>query len=208
MSGEHELKKQSIFMSDPEKKINIRSTSIPAIFYKSDTGEPFSECISCTTNLLITNTPYIIEKAIKQYRGFHSSDTIFEYAICMHCYEELGRAMSEESKKNINDYYQINVDFESRRNQLTNSIDEWISECLIKHTRRSQLSEYQIIGQFQANQMLYYNLPILLSEEAIDEMMQLLSNATLDEMGRFKDRFLGIPPEWRDLFEDRKFVFL
>jgi hypothetical protein len=195
-------------MNEPDKNINIRTTSIPSVFYDSSTGNPFAKCLSCSSNLFETNIPYIIEKAIKQFKEYEATDIIFEYAMCMNCYEEIASTMSESSKKNINAYYQAHVNFDKRRSELSDSVDEWISSCLIKGTQREMLSEYQIIGQFQGQHMLFYNLPVLIGDTAMDEMMQLLSNETLGEMGRFKDRFLGVPPEWRDLFENKKFVLI
>jgi hypothetical protein len=40
---------------------------IPRIFFSSDTGKPFSDCLMCGKFLLQNGTPYMIEKAIKQH---------------------------------------------------------------------------------------------------------------------------------------------
>jgi len=199
-------------MNEKNNQDTIRSARIDPLFYESTTGKPFNRCISCDRNLLGKGVSYMIEKAVKQYKDFSTTDTIFEYALCMDCYEEIAQGMSETSKKRISEYYETHVDFEKRRHQLIKKPelvpDEWLETCLITGTRREQLSEYQIMCQCLGDQILYYNLPILIGESAMDEMIQLLSNKTLGEMGKFKDKFLGVPPELKDLFDDRKILIL
>ena len=43
----------------------------------------------------------------------------------------------------------------------------------------------------------------MISGEAADEVMQLLSNSTIDILNGFTDEFLGLPPEFKDLFKDK-----
>ena len=199
-------------MTEKNKPEKILTTQIDPIFYESTTGKPFSTCISCGRNLLEKNIGYMIEKAVKQFKDFSATDTIFEYALCMNCYEEIAQGMSEISKKRISEYYETHVNFEERRQQLASQPEhaphDWLQSCLIKGTKKERLSEYQIICQCVGDQIVYFNLPILIGDAAMDEMMQLLSDRTLGEMGKFKDTFLGVPPEFKDLFDDRRILIL
>ena len=74
---------------------------IPEIFHSTGTGKPFSHCVSCNKELLNSDNPYIIEKAIRQYLEYKTTDTIFEYAMCMDCYMKIDQSLSDESKHNL-----------------------------------------------------------------------------------------------------------
>jgi hypothetical protein len=51
-------------------------------------------------------------------------------------------------------------------------------------------------------------MPLILGMKALDEMVQLLSNKSLDELNDFKDRITGMPPDLRELFKESKFVMI
>ncbi|HBH25675.1 MAG TPA: hypothetical protein DDY13_19940 [Cytophagales bacterium] len=180
---------------------------IPKIFHSYDTGQPFDHCKVCGRNLLDGQTRYFIEKAVNQYKGLKKSDVVFEYAICMPCYEEINQTMSEESKKNIQEYFTHHVNLLARNQFLMGGvrpdIDHCLSHCVITHTPRNDTEQYQIVGLFQGNQIVYETMPMMISMEAIDEMANLLSNKTLDGLNDFMDDILDLPPELKGLFKDK-----
>ena len=180
---------------------------IPRIFYSHATNAPFRKCMNC--DCMLINTEYVIEKAIRRYKEFTTTDTIFEYAICLKCHEEFVSSYSSKSLSNIQDYFLANADFNQGREELREklaegkfNIDEWISRCIIKGTPVNKLTEYQIGCQCVGNKMVVLNMPFMIGHEAMDEISQLLSDKTRGEMDRFIDEFFGLPPELRKLLKD------
>ena len=104
---------------DSEKTHIVKEyIKIPNLFYSTDTEMPFSNCISCDKYLLQPQSPYVIEKAIKQYPDYNTTDVIFEYAMCMDCYQNINESLSVESKASIEQYFSENVDLNERRKLL------------------------------------------------------------------------------------------
>lgn len=185
---------------------------IPKLFYSTDKEKPFSNCISCDKYLLQSHTPYVIEKAVKQYPEYNTTDVIFEYAMCMECYLEIHESMSLDSKSNIEQYFLENVDLNKRRKSLLENeellIDNWTSNCIIKGTPVKELNEYQIACQCDGEYLLFTNMPFIIGNLALDEMMQLLSNQTIGEIRGFYDKFFSPDPDIKKLFDEPKFVLL
>ena len=188
---------------------------IPKQFYSDATNALFNTCLNCGRYLLDNNTEYVIEKAVKRYKEFDTTDTIFEYAICLKCHMEIMSVYSEASLKNIQNYFQTHVNFEERQHRINDklasgsySLKEWTSNCIVKGTPLDQLSEYQVGCMCVGNKMLVSNMPFLIGNEAMDEITQLLSNKTIGEMNRFVDEFLGLPPDLRKLLKDTGVLIL
>ena len=196
--------------SDLENK--KEGISIPPAFFSTETDKPFTHCISCETNLLSPDVRYVIEKAITSNKEYNATDTIFEYALCYTCYQNILKSMSDTSIANIQNYFMENGQQVQKRVmefiQGKVKVDDLINFCAIKGTARKDLQEYQIachcIGQCINN--LYP--PLMIGHEAMDEMMQLLSNKTLGEIDRFYNDIIDIPPEFKDILEDRPVFIL
>jgi hypothetical protein len=198
---------------DSEKPQIIKEyIKIPKQFYSIETDLPFSNCISCDKYLLQPNSPYVIEKAVKQYPDYNTTDVIFEYAMCMDCYQNIHNTMSLESKANIEKYFSEHVDLNKRRTNLIEtkelSIEDWASNCIIKGTHISELTEYQIACQCDGEYLLFTNMPFLIGKTAMDEMINLLSNKTIGEINGFKDKFFSPDPDLKKLFDEPKFVII
>ena len=197
---------------NPKAIYSSNYTDIPEIFYSSNTNQPIQNCISCNKYLLIQGSTYVIEKAIKQYKKVNTSDVIFEYAMCTSCYEKVRKSFSLESQQRIQTYFTSHVHFDKRRESLLQKdsllIDEWISSCIVKGTDKKELEEFQIAGQFDGAYLLYHDLPFIIGLQAMDEMAQLLSNKTLDEINGFYKQFFGPPPEIEEIFNKHKWVLL
>ncbi|MFQ5639050.1 MAG: hypothetical protein ACE5IR_13790 [bacterium] len=197
-------------MKLPNLTIHHEYIKVPTIFQSIETGKPFSNCISCEKALLENGVQYVIEKAIKNYKQFNTTDTIFEYAMCLQCYDEIQKTFSDTSKRRIESYFQNNVDFVQRRERFLKNedlrIDEWISTCVVKGTAARDLTEYQIVCQCDGELMLYTYMPFMIGSEAMDEVAQLLSTQTLGEIDGLYDDFFGLSPELRDLLNPRLLV--
>ncbi|MFQ5606207.1 MAG: hypothetical protein ACE5HS_23290 [bacterium] len=141
----------------------------------------------------------MIEKAIKKYEKFNTTDTIFEYAMCLDCYEKVVESFSDTSKTKVEDYFAKNVNLDKRRKTLVEKgildIDNWLSNCIIKGTPVEEVSQYQICCQCDGKDMLFAHSPFMISGAAIDEIANLLSNKTLGEIDGFIGEFFGWPPE-------------
>ena len=183
---------------------------IPDLFHSYDTGAPFTHCKVCEKELIESGTLYGIEKVIRMYPDYATKDVIFEYAICINCQQVLDNDLSEDSKERIQEYFQEHSDFSNRVEKIKKGepldLHQWLDHCVIKSTPVSQMKEYQVAAMCIGDQMLVAEFPYLLSGEAMHELSMLLSNQTLGEMGGFIDKYLGPPPELRELFEQRKYV--
>lgn len=178
---------------------------IPKIFYSDLTGQPLSNCVTCDRNLIEGNEPYVIEKAFRYYQEYDIHNTIFEYVMCIPCAQKMNAKMSKVSLGKIQDYFS-SLDMAGRRQSLIEKygadLDGWIDECLIKKTKRANLEEYQICAQCIGDQLVFDVLPYMLSHEASNEIVELLSAETLEEYNRFVDDNFGLPPEFKKALKD------
>ena len=187
-----------------EHDIDYKEIMIPNIFRSSATNSYFKQCISCNRDLFSDNCFYFIEKAIKRNKKYKTEDVIFEYAMCLECFENFYEKLSEESRNRIDNYYTEHVDLDKRRHTNFSKKEfnykDWISSCLVKGTSIDKLEQFQIAGFFLMGKMIVYDFPLLISESAIDDIVELLSNKTIDELDDFTGKYLGPPPEFREFF--------
>ncbi len=188
----------------------IRTIAMPERFFSSETGRPFERCIRCGRSLFRDGAPYLIEKAFRRVPEYGATEVIFEYAMCVGCYEALWKRFSEESLRNIDAWFAARVDFEGRARTLAGTppdVEAWLSHCVVKGTPATEMTEYQVAGLCVGDRLMLSHLPCLIGGKAMEEMSVCLSAATKDELDGFADEFLGIPPELRSLFKDTN-VFL
>lgn len=161
--------------------------------------EPFENCISCGKYLLDTGTEYFIEKAFK------SNSVEMEYAICINCLMNMHNVMSKPSMERTEAYILKYFKPEKRYKQLFSKEDapyyEWIDRCLIKGTSVADLKEYIIYAQCNGKNMIKSMMPYMISNEALEEIQELLSSQTKEELDRFMDKHFGLPPEWKEIFK-------
>ena len=109
----------------------------------------------------------------------------------------------------IRDYFDEKIDHEARRNRLfaveesNEGLQPWISSCIVSGEPVEDLEEYQVYCECQGPFMLYTYAPFLIGGPVMDEVADLLSNKTLDELNGFADEILGLPPELEELFTRR-----
>lgn len=195
------------------KKNNLEHLiDIPDMFYSDGDGKPFENCIVCGKNLLDGQTTYVVEKAMKNYEDYHVSSTMYEYAMCSHCHEDIQKSMSKESIRNMQNYYQDMVLKSGKSTMMidlrTFDIKTWLSKCFFTETPVTEMKEYQLIAQFKGNKLLLNQPPMIIGEAIIGDMADLLSDKTIDEMNGFKEQFLGPPPELQELIYGRKLILI
>lgn len=183
---------------------------IPAEFFSFETGQLFRHCIECDRNLLEDGCEYLIERAIRNYRGYRASDVIFDYAICMDCAQALHARLSRESLGRIQSYFSRNADLRAHLARTTpDELDRFTAQCLVKGKDRAECDEFQIYAHCRGNKLLLSNPPYMVCGQAIEELTELLSEATREELGGFFDKHFGPDP---DLFAStprkRRLVFI
>lgn len=175
-------------------------SEIPEIFHSDATGRLFSNCLVCDCYLLDHGVPYVIEKAIRNYTNFqNSSDTIFEYAMCLQCMETFRKQVSEESQQKLDEYMSQRVDFLARRQKYVDAenfdVEDWTSNCIVNGKLGHKVEERQIYCQCDGDKMLFTYMPFMLSGDAMQEMANLLSKKTIGEIGDFMNEHFDLSPE-------------
>ena len=72
----------------------------------------------------------------------------------------------------------------------------------------NQEEEYQIAGEFSGERLIVYDFPFAFSSQAMDEIISLLSNQTIDQLNYFFGKYLGPPADLADLLKDRRLIFI
>jgi hypothetical protein len=182
---------------------------VPELFHSTETGRPFERCGMCDRHLLGPDSSYVIEKAFRSYSGFEAREVVFEYALCSNCRDKFTSELSRESLERVRDYFMRRVDVKARRKKLIEEepeavrLEPWVSSCLVSGEPVSEMDEFQIFCECDGPVMLYGYSPYLLSGKVMDEIADLLSAKTLDELNGFANDVLGLPPELEELFTRR-----
>ncbi|MDF9797506.1 hypothetical protein OKW21_002769 [Catalinimonas alkaloidigena] len=191
---------------------NFPATDIPSIFHPFEKDEPFSHCVSCNSLLLENETEYVIEKAIRQYPEYGTTDVIFEYAMCLECALKMRNELSRESLERVQAYMteKSNLIEQSQKLRASHNwdINEWIGNCAFTGQSIKDQNEYQIFAHCRGNQMVFSMMPYMISSQAMDEMAELLSEKTQDELNRFVNDNFGIPPELKKPILDNPVILL
>ncbi len=185
-------------------------TTIPKIFRCDATGGNFEHCIACDKPVSQLEG-YVIEKAFKSYGGLKQYNTIFEYAMCLSCVEMMRNQLSIQSRASINQFFGEHIDFDHHYGLCESGateVEAWLDRCAVDQTPVDELVEFQIFGSCQGSELVLENYPLLLGGPAMDRLVQLLSNRTLDDLQRFTDNLIDGPPEFADLLTKGPRVFI
>ncbi len=192
-------------MNQQEVKLDI-----PKIFYSDADEKPFENCVFCGKDLLHGDETYMVEKVLKTYEGHDFTSTVFEFAICTSCHMKMQEGMSEESMQNMQIYYQNFIQQRGSDSIMidlkTFDINDWLSKCFFKNTPVTELEEYQVVGMFKGDKLLLNQPPMVMGYEVMEEMSELLSKQTKDEMNGFREKFLGPPPEFSEFIYGKKLI--
>jgi hypothetical protein len=189
-------------MSD---EIRVRIEDIPEDFHQDGEGKPFCKCTFCSKDLVNSGEPYMIEKSYKRVPQEEKALTVFEYAICMSCNIEKMKAMSKESVENIQAYMQENIlIIEQLASEQQKSFTEKTSSCVATGKAVTDLEEFNMVGQFIGDKMIMREFPVIISAEIGEEIQDLLSAQTREELDNFMDTVNGVPPELKELFKSTR----
>ncbi len=185
---------------------------IPKVFYSDAEEQPFHHCVMCGKDLMASGEEYMIEKVFKTYPGHDFVSTIFEFAICMECHHKMQSSMSAESLQNIQRYYDDLIRQRGSNSVMidlnTFDINQWLSKCFFTDKPVSEMEEYQVVGVFKGDKLLLNQVPMVMGNEVMEEMSELLSEKTRDEMNGFREKYLGPPPEISEIFSGKKLIML
>ena len=181
-----------MFILDPKDEV-------PKIFHSDLTGAPICACALCNTELT-EDVDYMVEKAFKK-AGTAVVHTSFE------CIPVMQARMSEESKKNITEFFESKINLEKRFKEKIEEhqfeIDKWLNHCVVTNKSIDNIQEYQVYGQFKGNRLVYGLFPYTISGEVLDQIIHLISAKSLDEMNGFKDQIITPDPTLKELFPTR-----
>ena len=184
---------------------------IPKEFYPFESTEPFNECMMCGVDLSLGITDYFVEKAVKNNVAYQVQDIVFEYAICSSCAQNMQQSISKESQKNMQLFFANHPNFMNKIQAYQQGegepVDELISKCSLNGESIEEMHEYMMFGHFRGDKMLATTMPYILGGKAMDELSELMSNETIDQMNDFKNQYFGGPAELEDLWKGKP-VFL
>ena len=120
--------------------------------------------------------------------------------------------MSKESIQNLQQYYMQIMAEKGNKPIMIDvgnfNLNDWISTCFFKGDRIEDLSEFQLVAQFNGNEMVLNIPPMVVGEWAMEEMANLLSDETIDEIDGFRKQFLGPDPAIEELFSGKKLLLI
>lgn len=188
------------------------SAPIPEIFYSEKKNRPFENCTRCDKKLGKNDEIYLIEKAYERNRVTHDPELVFEVAYCFDCREGLMQSLSKTSRKKLEAYFKAHTDLDKRDAELKKydlmDPDIWINNCIVKNKPIDQAKVFQLYAICWKNELVFHNSPYMICGEAMDEIVELLSNKSLDILNDFLTDLLDMPPEVMEIFRTRKPVLI
>ena len=168
---------------------------IPPLFYSFESGDLFKKCIECEREL-DDQCDYVIEKAMRTYPGYKATDVIFDYALCINCAMKIRESFSKKSLEALDQYFMNGA---TKRIVIVNekgefNVDECVNTCMIKGTKASELLEFQVYAYCRGKSLSREVPPYMVSNEALDEVLPLLSNETQDILNGFFNKHFSPDP--------------
>lgn len=180
-------------------------SDIPPVFRREEGAQHHSHCKVCNRELLEQNLPYCIEKVFRFTDYPPGKQSIFDFAICIDCMDEMRKSLSEESRSSLMAFYQ-----EKLRDGLQEQEHYDYREDKCFFTRRSirEGKSYQMIAFCQGYQLKSQEPPLIVSEEILEEASDRLSAQTIEALDDFTQRNFGWPPELARLMDEGKFALV
>ena len=136
----------------------------------------------------------MIEKAIRNYPGFKASDVIFDYAICMDCALEVQKGLSAESMRKIQEFMQQHLHQNMRVKDPESDLDSYTEHCLVSNRPLKECEEFQIFAYCRGSKVNLEMPPYMISGQVLDEISELLSPETRDELDGFFNKHFTPDP--------------
>lgn len=150
----------------------------------------------------------MIEKAIRRYPQYDVEEILFEYALCLRCYQDLSQRLSSESTLRLQQFMEQRTRLGDRAREMLDQYpddpDAWLDQCIVEGQPLKESGEYTICAQAMGDQLILGVMPYGLSASAMDEMTTLLSAKTQDAFDDFRDNHVGGPPDVNEWLRERK----
>ncbi len=171
---------------------------IPEKFHNSLTEQPFANCILCDKNLL-DGAEYLIEKVYRRFPENGGEELIHEIAVCTDCAGNMRGELSEESKQKM-EIFMWQKQMEQLQRGRPNP-DTLLEKCFFTEKEITETDGYHVFAHCRGAELTSDFTYFTLSQDIIEEMQDLLSQKTKDELRRFTEENTGLPPELADLFQ-------
>jgi len=171
----------------------LEPAPIPEIFHSFETGSPFTLCLECRSDLM-TGQPYLIEKAFKNHIEFQVKDTVYDYALCMNCAEQIKNEMSKESVASIMQFFAERLNPAEHISRMHLSPLQNIETCMITGKKMDECPEYQIYAYCVNNTISAEMPPYMVSGEVMEDILPILSKKTKDDLDGFFNKHFAPDP--------------
>jgi hypothetical protein len=176
--------------------VNRRWVKIPEQFHSLYHEGLFPRCVDCDRDLLVGDCDYWIE------RVFRGTEPICEMAMCSDCRMAISEELSQDSLMRINAFVEERFDMEARYEKTLawpgKDIELWLDRCIFTKKPAGECPNYQIAGLCRGRHLSIDLLPIMISDDAIEEMQKLMSKKTRERLGEMVQDFFGMPSEFID----------
>ncbi|WP_417613133.1 hypothetical protein [Owenweeksia hongkongensis] len=187
--------------------INVFTLDIPSKFDNSILEKKFSNCSVCNGDLTSFDQEYLIEKAYKRFPDNLGEELLFEIAVCFDCAGRMKGELSKESLENISTFFQ-EKSFEQKQAYPNPDPSILLNQCLLSGKNLGDMQEYQVYAHCRGGQLADPHSYYMLSDEIIEEIQGLLSDHTRDQLQKFSDDNIGMPPELKKLFSNGDLIIL
>ena len=190
--------------------MNLEHREIPqALHNEEGDGELHSHCRVCDCYLLEDETEYYLEKVVRRVPELQTQQTLFEFAVCANCLQELRKALSKESKRAMEQFFQQKMQAVFFNQPHTNLYEAFENgRCLFTGKKTDEFETFQMAAYCKGRHLHSQQPPIIISDETIEESTELLSAQTRDELNNFVNSNFGWPPEFAKLLTDGDLALL
>ncbi len=167
-------------------------SDVPHLFHSLEHDEPFKTCLTCEQDFCDISDPYTVTKV---YKG---PECVFEYAMCLPCRRSMVETFSEESRKNMQNFFDKNPHIEERSERIGESQNhtDWMQDCATCRTPLSEIQDYSIACMGFGSDMVYDPFPMMVCHNCEQKIQSRLSKPTRDQWDKFiLDHFDGPPSE-------------
>ena len=177
---------------------------VPKTFWSDLTGNPFDKCIQCERNLLEDGVGYMVEKAFQKYKERVVTETVFEYAMCDKCRDQLTQILSVETRQRMEAFFAPHFNFAKRVLQRKGNweVEGLLQHCIVDEEEPSESGTYQIVAQCEGPMMFTGLTPFMIRGEALERVIDLISDKSMDELDNFTNKNFTGPPEFKEILSN------
>ena len=132
-------------------------------------------------------------------KAYNGIETVFEFAICHSCIENLHSELSEKSLRTIENYMEERINYEVRRELMLehhfDKLNPWIDRCILSGRKREDCKEYRIACMCIGDEILLDAMPSMVDLCETESLHELLSKETKDRLKDFRENVLNIPAD-------------